>query len=248
MIPLLTAFSFSDEIKSRLSAKLSRNRFPVHYMWAGVYAGEHTRDVLEVSLGDMNVKCGERGCSALYWQAERLVDSTTEVPFWCCNKSTKAILTERGVFRDIQDDIVHELYFEDSDDAEHFRRHIRAYNHVLTTAVPLVNYGRIFRRTEQIVTVNGKVTFRAPSCPTYGDDGLPATAGQLFFIDVNDATVSRRAALSTDPHLRHNLLRILEWYLRTHNHFVQTFQLAGRIERELIESGEHGRADGIGVV
>ena len=132
--------SFSDEVTSRLSVKLPRNRFGQHYMWAGVYVGETTRDVREISLGPMSVVCSAEGCGAVFWEAERLTGSDREVPFWCCSKNMRALLTERGVFKEIRDDVVHELYYGQSDDAEHFKRHIRAYNHVLTTAIPVVNY------------------------------------------------------------------------------------------------------------
>lgn len=103
-------------------------------MWAGVYAGESTREVQEISLGAMTAKCGVAGCAAVFWEAERLTGTDDEIPYWCCNKSTRALLTERGVFRDIQDEVVRELYYGQSEDAQHFRRHIRAFNDVLTTA------------------------------------------------------------------------------------------------------------------
>ena len=208
-------------------------------MWAGVFSGENTRSVEEVTLGSMSNKCPTVGCESLFYEAERISERNT-VPFWCCNKSTRALLTEQGVFKDIIDPNVHELYFGSSEVAQHFQRHIRAYNHVLCTAMPSTRYGGIYRRSTTIVTVNGKITFKAPSYPHFSADGMPDMAGQLFFVDASPAVTARRLALSTDPGLRRDVVELLEGYLRANNDFVRTFQLAGEVERTLQRSDQGG--------
>ncbi|KAK3911682.1 ATP-dependent DNA helicase PIF7 [Frankliniella fusca] len=108
-----------------------------------------------------------------------------------------------------------------------------AYNTVLSMAIPRANYGRRTRWTESVVTINGVLTLRAPAYPSLGDDGLPCQSGQLFFVDVSEESLLRRAGNSTDPGLRFHVLEILERYLRRYNDLVRTFVLAGDVQRQM---------------
>jgi hypothetical protein len=97
-------------------------------MWARLYAEERTEDIESVTLGDFDFPRSK--CGALYWRAERLCESQTEVPHWCCGKTVRTELGESGMFSEIRDANVRDLFMSDSEEAIHFRRHAKACNSI----------------------------------------------------------------------------------------------------------------------
>lgn len=110
----------------------------------------HAEDILVVAyvqrgLGVYGVKCPDPSCPALYWEAERPCGSLTEVPAWCCGKTVKVRMRELAQFRPIENPQVHELFFGETETSEHFHRHIQAYNAILSVAMPVVKFRKVFR-------------------------------------------------------------------------------------------------------
>jgi len=133
------------------------------HLWALVFMDESCCDVPMVTLGQMNAQCPN--CGAAYWQAEHFAPPNQgELPYWCCGKSERQMLSERGFFKPIRDDFIHKLYHGNTSDAKHFKHHIRSYNAILSLAMPYVRYDKAGHYAKT-VTVNGKITFNAPSCP-----------------------------------------------------------------------------------
>lgn len=100
----LDLFSVADIVRSKPSIALTFGRITKHYMWAKVYRGEKAENIKLVSLGQYSARCPTEGCGALCWEAEHLYASSTEVPYWCCGRTIKTMLSDRGVLRPIQDE------------------------------------------------------------------------------------------------------------------------------------------------
>lgn len=235
----------ADVVRSKPSIALTFGRITKHYMWAKIYSGETAEGVRLVSLGEYRARC--QSCGAIYWEAEHLYGSSTEVPFWCCGRSIKSMLSDRGVLRPIRDERVHNLYNGDGPEAVHFRRHIRGYNVALSTAIPVASESNPSLAGKKILAVNGMVYRKAPSYPNLQPDGLPRHHGQLFFVDFGEDVIQRRLQASTDPELRRDVLELLERYLRANNDFIRTFQFASEVQKE-IERNEPGDAAEVCVV
>lgn len=206
-------------------------------MWALMYANEPVEKIERINLGGLTASCPT--CGAIYWQAEHLANERcNELPFWCCGKTTKTLLSETATFSPIKDDYIRELYYGSSKCAEHFRKNIRSYNAVLSTAMPRVAYNKA-GKTAKTVTVGGSICFNAPSCPNIQDSGLPAHHGQLYFLDMTRDTVQKRMSASTNKEIREDILSELEKYLRAHNGLVRTFQYASQVQKQIqLEEGE----------
>jgi hypothetical protein len=213
-------------------------------MWAKMYAGETSATVQQVTLGRYDVVCPNANCGAVFWEAERLC-GREDVPYWCCGRQVKTRLSELGAFRPIQDERVLELYQNESEDSKHFLANLTAYNSILSTALPVVKYASVSLKQSSVVTVNGKLTFRAPSLPNFDAEGLPSTYGQLYFVEMSREQVQKRIDLARDQTLRPHIVALLESYLRRHNDFVRTFKYAAEIQSALEERQDAGSSDAV---
>ena len=210
--------------------KPSRQRLnmtmPATFMPARLYCGEPTEDIRPVKLGPWDVRCPD--CGALFFRAERLANGV-DVLSLCCGKTERYELDPAAMLRPIQDEAVRELYFGTSEDALHFRQHARAYNTALSVGMPAVQYERRQVRSNHVIAVNGKAVFNAPALPRLDTDGLPRQPGQLYFVDVSEASIGKRILASTDPHLRPHIVQMLVRYLEQHNDLIKTFLLAKEV-------------------
>ena len=86
---------------------------------------------MQSDLGPMSVSCSH--CTALHWAAERLTElaSTLENPLFgiCCSKGDVMIPFMRPL-----PPLLHSLFYDDTNQAHHFRTHIRKYNSALAFA------------------------------------------------------------------------------------------------------------------